>query len=195
MNKGKFIVLYGINNLGKTTQAKLLTKKLQNEGHKAEYLKYPVYDLKPSGLILNNYLREGNTYQLTPREAQIFYALNRFQFEPTLKAKLEQGINIVSEDYVGTGLCWGIGSGVDEQFVRKINEELLKEDISFLFDGTRFTDSTESGHKHETNLKLLEEVRVAHLRLGEEFGWQKINANLPIEEIHSQIWDYIQKFI
>ena len=30
--KGKFIVLYGINNLGKTTQAKLLVKNLKNSG-------------------------------------------------------------------------------------------------------------------------------------------------------------------
>lgn len=28
LTKGKFIVLYGINNLGRTTQAKLLVKRL-----------------------------------------------------------------------------------------------------------------------------------------------------------------------
>jgi len=54
MKKGLFVVLHGINNLGKTTQAKLLVEKLQSEGHKAEYMKYPVYDLDPSGKILNN---------------------------------------------------------------------------------------------------------------------------------------------
>jgi thymidylate kinase len=43
--KGKFIVLYGINNLGKTTQAKLLVEKFQKEGLKAEYMKYAVYSL------------------------------------------------------------------------------------------------------------------------------------------------------
>ena len=51
MKKGLFVVLHGINNLGKTTQAKLLVEKLQSEGHKAEYMKYPVYDLDPSGKI------------------------------------------------------------------------------------------------------------------------------------------------
>lgn len=191
--KGKFIVFYGINNLGKTTQAKLLVEKLQKKGLKAEYLKYPIYDLAPSGPILNDYLRSGNSYKLSAREAQIIYTLNRAQFEPTLKNKLKNGINIISEDYVGTGLAWGIGAGVEEKFLKFINSRFLTEDIAFLFDGNRFLDSAEKNHKHETDDKLIKKVREAHLRLGEEFGWKKINANLSIEEIHHQILRYIEK--
>jgi len=193
--KGKFIVLYGINNLGKTTQAKLLVEKLQKEGLKAEYIKYPIYDLEPSGKIINGYLREGNPFNLSPREAQIFYASNRFQYEPTLKEKLEQGINVVSEDYKGTGMAWGIGSGVDEKFIKYINKNLLDEDLAFLFDGQRFTEATEAGHKHETDDELMTKVRQSNLRLGEEFGWKKIDANLSIEEIHQIIWDTVQKHL
>lgn len=191
--KGKFIVFYGINNLGKTTQAKLLVEKLQKKGLKAEYLKYPTYDLSPSGPILNNYLRGGNSYKLSAREAQIIYALNRTQFEPTLKNKLENGINIISEDYIGTGLAWGMGADVSEKFLKNINSHLLREDIAFLFDGKRFVDATEQNHKHETDDKLMKKVRKMHLQLGQEFGWKKINANLPIEEIHRQILQYIEK--
>ena len=193
--KGKLIVLYGINNLGKTTQAKLLVEKLQHIGHQAEYLKYPIYDLSPSGTILNEYLRYGNPYNLSAREAQIIYAFNRAQFEPTLKNKLTQGIHIISEDYTGTGLAWGIGAGVEEKFLKHINAHLLPEDAAFLFDGSRFTDATEQNHKHETDDVLIEKVRTAHLRLGAEFNWQKINANLSIEEINRQILTYVEKML
>ncbi|MFA7245121.1 MAG: hypothetical protein WC070_03000 [Candidatus Magasanikbacteria bacterium] len=195
MKNGLFIVLHGINNLGKTTQAKMLVEKLQAEGHKAEYMKYPVYDLEPSGVILNNYLREGNKFSLTPREIQTIYALNRTQYESTLKEKLESGINIIAEDYTGTGICWGIGAGVDEEYLKLINSHLLKEDLDFLFDGKRFTESTEKNHKHETDEELLEKVRQTHLRIGEEFGWKKINANLTILEIHAILWEEIKKLI
>jgi len=191
MKKGLFVVLHGINNLGKTTQAKLLVEKLQSEGHKAEYMKYPVYDLDPSGKILNNYLREGNKYNLAPREIQTIYALNRTQYESTLKEKLESGVNIIAEDYTGTGICWGIGAGVDEEYLKLINSHLLKEDLDFLFDGERFTESTEKNHKHETDEELLEKVRQAHLRIGEELDWKKINANLTIPEIHAILWEEI----
>jgi len=188
MPKGLFIVIHGINNLGKSTQAKLLVEKMKENGYKAEYLKYPIYDLEPSGTILNNYLRGGNTYRLNPREAQTLYSLNRTQYEPQLKERLKSGINIIAEDYTGTGICWGIGAGVDEEYLKLINSHLLKEDLTFLFDGERFKKSTENGHKHETDEKLLEKVRQAHIKIGQELKWIEINANLTIKEIHDIIW-------
>ncbi len=194
-NIGKFIVLYGINNLGKTTQAKMLTRKLQVQGLKAEYIKYPIYNLAPSGVVLNNYLRGGNFFNLSSREAQIFYANNRTQFEKKLVKKLEAGINIIAEDYTGTGLAWGVGAGVDELFLKYINSHLLKEDLAFLFDGERFTQATEAGHKHETDNELLNTVRQTHLKLGEEMGWKKINANQSVSEIHEQLWGEVSKIM
>lgn len=195
MRKGKFIVLYGINNLGKTTQAKKLVDRLNLAGFNAEYLKYPIYGLRPSGELLNGYLREGNPYNLSPREAQIIYAVNRTQYEKELEEKLESGVNIIAEDYTGTGLAWGIGAGAGEQFLKNINCHLLKEDLAFLFDGERFKDAAESGHRHENNEELLGKVRQAHLKLGQEYGWFKINANQPIEQIHNQLWQEVTKII
>jgi len=193
--KGLFIVIHGINNTGKSTQVKLLVDKFKNENKQVEYLKYPIYDLKPSGEILNDYLREGNPFVLSPREVQTIYALNRTQYEATLKAKLKAGINIIAEDYTGTGICWGIGAGVDEKYLKLINSHLLKEDLTFLFDGMRYKESTEVGHKHETNEELLKKVRQAHLKIGEEYGWKKINANLTITEIHAIIWKEIKNHL
>ncbi|MFH0853992.1 MAG: hypothetical protein V1891_00665 [bacterium] len=193
--RGKFIVLYGVNNLGKTTQAKMLADRLNNEGKKTEYLKYGIYNINPSGILLNNYLREGNIYNLSPREFQIIHALNRTQYEPILKEKLNKGINIIAEDYTGTGISWGIGNGVSEKFLKTINSHLLKEDIAFLFDGERFKESMENNHRHETDEKLTIKVRQTHLRIGVELGWKKINANLPIKKIHNIIYKEIKKII
>lgn len=192
---GKLIVLYGINNLGKSTQAKLLVEKLKAKGLKAEYLKYPIYNLSPSGEILNDYLREGNFYDLHSREAQIIYALNRTQYQDILIKKLEDGIHVVAEDYKGTGIAWGLGAGVSEVFLKSINSHLIDEDLVFLFDGERFMEAMEKTHKHETNNDLTTKVRWAHLKLKEEYGWIKINANLSIEEISSIIWDKVSSFI
>ncbi|MCU0680533.1 MAG: hypothetical protein MUF50_04505, partial [Planctomycetes bacterium] len=192
---GKFIVLYGINNLGKSTQAKKLVERLNSYGQKTEYLKYPIYDLHPSGKVLNNYLRGGNIFELTAREAQLIYTLNRTQYQNELIKKLQNGINIIAEDYTGTGLAWGIGAGVDEHFLKGINSHLLKEDLAFLFDGERFLSGLENGHKHETNNELTEKVRKIHWRLAEELSWVKINANLSIDEIHKVLWKYITTII
>lgn len=195
MKKGKFIVIHGANNLGKSTQAKLLAEKMNAEGYKTEYLKYPIYNILPSGKIINDYLRNSNPFKLTPREAQTIYALNRTQYEPILKRKLESGINVVAEDYTGTGLAWGIGAGVDENYLKLINSHLLKEDLTLLLDGERFKAAMENGHKHEIDDELWQKVRQAHLRLGKKFGWIKINANLTIKQIHAIIWREVQKVL
>jgi len=192
---GKMIVFYGINNLGKSTQAKLLVEKLNSAGYPAEYLKYPIYDLNPSGRMLNDYLRNGNPLSLSAKEVQAIYAMNRTQYQEELVRKLSAGINIVAEDYTGTGIAWGLGAGVSENYLKEINSHLIREDLAILFDGERFKQSIEDGHKHENNNDLINKVRWSHLKLKEEYGWLKIDANLKIEEIHGIIWDRVTSFL
>ena len=189
----KFIVLYGVNNLGKTTQAKKLVERLHAESYSAEYIKYPIYDLEPSGPRLNAYLRRENPEHLTPEQAQLLYIENRTAYEPTLKAKLAAGVHIVAEDYTGTGIAWGMGAGVSETLLKEKNAHLLKEELAFLFEGERFTASTESNHAHETNDALLEKVRRAHRQLGRELNWRVVNANRSVDEIHEEIWSAIRQ--
>lgn len=189
MKKGKFIVLYGVNNLGKTTQAKLLVQKLNSTGQgRAKYLKYPIYDLAPSGQILNEYLRKGNPYRFTPREAQMLYAFNRCQYEPVLKADLEEGINVVAEDYWGTGAAWGMGAGVETDFMLKLNGNFLKEDLAILFVGQRFASGIEAKHLHETDTGLTRKVEVAHNELAKQFSWKIVDSNQSIEKVSEDIW-------
>lgn len=195
IKKGKLIVFYGTNNLGKSTQAKILIEKLKEKNIEAEYLKYPIYDLEPSGPILNNYLRNGNPYNLSAREAQIIYCLNRTQYQKTLEEKLNKGINIIAEDYTGTGIAWGVGAGVDQKFLEEINSHLLKEDIALLFDGERFKEAMEKNHKHEQDDEFSKKVRQIHLDLGKKYNWEMINANLTIEEISHIIFERVIKIL
>lgn len=195
MKKGRLIVFYGINNLGKTTQAKKLVERLEKEGKKAKYLKYPIYDLAPSGPILNNYLREGNTYKLSPREAQIIYAFNRAQYQPELEKDLEKGINIIAEDYWGTGVAWGIGAGVDKDFLLRINQQFIREDLALLFVGERFTSGLEKDHKHETDEDLIKRVDEAHSELAREFGWLQVDANGTVEQVTEQVWNKVKPIL
>ena len=185
--KGKLIVIYGINNLGKTTQAKKLVEWLINKGYTAEYLKYPIYDLKPSGQFINAILREGMADKMSAQEIQMWYALNRIQFQPQLLEKLERGIIVIAEDYVGTGIAWGVAEGADLEWLECLNKPLRKEDASIMLYGQRFMSAAEKNHFHESDRELTEKCQKIHLELAEKKGWNKVNANNSVEQVHAEI--------
>ena len=95
--KGKFIVVYGANNLGKTEQAKRLVQSLKAVGFKSRYIKYPIYDLEPTGPKINAALRKNSI--ITNLDLQKEFAQNRRDFEPQLVKTLNQGTWVVAEDY------------------------------------------------------------------------------------------------
>ena len=192
MSEGKFIVLYGVNNLGKTTQARLLVDRIDSEGHSVQYLKYPLYDLEPTGPIINEYLREGNPYSLTAREFQIIQHANRLHYDFKVREILASGMSIVSEDYRGTSIAWGIGTGVDKNLLVRLNSTLVPETVAILVDGKRFTDAKEEGHAYEEQDDLTERVRKIHQDLAQEFGWHTVNGNQTIEEVHKSIWEKVK---
>jgi dTMP kinase len=189
--KGKLIAIYGINNIGKTTQVKLLKEKLEELGNKVVTVKYPIYDLAPTGPQINAYLREGNPQGFSPEEIQLAYANNRKDSTEKLKELLLENDFVILEDYTGTGISWGMGRGVSKDYLIEINKDLLKEDLAVLMDGKRFLKAEEKNHMHENNYELTNKVRQAHLELAKQFGWKIVNANQSIEEVNKNILENI----
>ncbi len=189
--KGKIVAIYGINNIGKTTQVKLTKNKLEDLGHRVINVKYPIYELIPTGPRINSYLREGNPENISAKEAQELYAINRKDSEKKLISMMDEYDYIILEDYTGTGLAWGIGTGVPKEYLLEINMNLLKEDISILMDGERFLEGEERNHKHENNSDLINQVRLVHLELAKEFDWKFVNANQEIDSVNRDILNFI----
>lgn len=193
-NKGLVIAIYGINNIGKTTQVNLLKDELEKSGKKTIIIKYPVYDLETTGPKINSYLRQGNPEKISAKEIQYFYAQNRKDFEPKLKEIIKENNFIILEDYTGTGISWGLGTGVLKEYLIDINKDLLKEDIAILMDGKRFLQAEEKNHKHENDFNLVDSVREKHLELAKEFNWNIVDANRSIIEVHKDILNIVLNY-
>lgn len=195
MSRGKFITLLGINNLGKSTQANLLVENLQNYGFKAEYLKYPIYNLEPTGPQINEIIRGGKGQKISEIELQKIYSQNRRDFQPELEKKLNKGITIVAEDYVGTGLAWGVAKGADLAELENQNKDLTKGDLAIVLDGERFIEAKEDNHIHEQDDELMKKSRQIHLNLAKKYGWSIVNANQSIENVAKDIWQIVEKTV
>ncbi len=179
-----FIVIYGAPNLGKTVQSHKLAAALD-----ANYVKYPVYDLEPTGPMINSILRAG--VPATPVDLQRLYAQNRKDFEQILKIALEDR-TVVGEAYIGTGIAHGMFEGVPQQLLEEINNDLLLPDVSILLDGeARYSSGIERGHRFEDDVNW-EGIRDVHRELAKAYGWEVVNANQQEELVHTDILHIVQ---
>lgn len=193
--KGKFITLYGINNIGKSTQAQILTERLISEGYDAEFLKYPNYSVSPSGQFLDSLLRGSDGQKISEDELQLWFVLNRYQFQNEVLKKLEAGKILVVEDYVGTGIAWGMAKGLKRKWLESINSNLFEEDLAIYLYGQRHLSAKEASHIHEQNDELVEKCRVIHGKLARRYKWKKVEVCGGISDTAAIIWDVVSKFL
>lgn len=192
------ITLYGINGIEKTTQAGLLVEFLQSAGKRASRLKYPIYDLEPEGPFIHSYLRDPDfrgAHELSTEALQEKYAQNRRSYETDLKKRLAAGEWIVAEDYVGTGIAWGLTWGADLGYLEGINEDLHRPDLSILMHGERFDTAIEAGHRNETADERIRICRNFHLLLGERYHWKQVAANQSVKKVAEDIASIVKNIL
>ena len=99
---GKIIVIEGTDGSGKSTQFRLLTQRLQQEGTEFKTLVFPQYS-EPSSALIRMYL--GGEFGTDPSDvnayaASAFYAVDRYaSFKKDWGKWYEEGGLIVSDRY------------------------------------------------------------------------------------------------
>jgi thymidylate kinase len=182
--KGNLIVIYGANNLGKTAQMNKLEELWQELERPYVRLKYPIYDLEPTGPLINSVLREGVV--MSDEELQGVYAQNRMDFQAQVEWYLKNHVDVLAEDYVGTGLAWGLTRGVPRETLDNLNRGLLRPNIEILLDGERLSSGIEKQHRFEQGDDW-EKNRQIHRELACEFGWKVVDASGTIEQVHNRV--------
>lgn len=193
--KGAFIAVYGINNIGKSTHCRLLVKKLKKSGYDSVYVKYPIYKIKPSGPFINNILRNPRGQKITEDQLQMWFVINRYQYQQNLKKFLSQGKIVVAEDYVYTGIAWGMAKGLEEKWLKDMNKYLLKEDLAILFSGQRDISAKERHHVHEQNDKLIAGCTEIFEQLAKKHKFKKITVQKKIPDTAEKLGEVVDDFL
>ena len=129
--KGVFICIEGLDGSGKSTQAKLLTKKLCKAGYNA------IYTAEPSQGKIGKFIRKRLFEQErmpTTVEALLFAADRIEHVQNTVMPALKEGKIVISDRYVYSSLAYQGSAGLTLDWIENINSNAKKPDLSLFID-------------------------------------------------------------
>ena len=137
ISKGKFVSFEGIDACGKSTQVKLLLKKMNTSSNKTILVREPggsTISEEIRDILLNSKLNEMSdrteALLMTGSRAQLTYE--------KIMSNLDEGKNVIADRYSDSTLAYqGGGRGLDIEWLIKLNQFAtynLSPDVTFLID-------------------------------------------------------------
>jgi len=192
--KGFFVCVEGLDGCGKTTQARLLVRRLK-KSYSA------VYTVEPSrgkiGTFIKKYCLHGKKRLSSVVEALLF-AADRFEHvENEVHPALNEGRLVVSDRYVYSSLAYQGAAGLDLEWIEKINEHALRPDLAIYIDVDpeivvkRLKRKKSVMEKLETQRK----VREVYMKFVENGQLVKIDGNKSKKEVSDEILTVVLGFL
>ena len=192
--RGVFFCIEGLDGCGKTTQAKLLVRRLKRD--------YDViYTAEPSkgriGRFIKNYCLHGDKRGSSVVEALLF-AADRFEHvEDVVLPALQRGKIVVSDRYVYSSLAYQGTAGLDLKWIEKINEHAIRPDLAIFIDVKPETVVQRLKPKKSVmeNLETQRKVREVYVRFVEKGELVRIDGNESKREVAENIITMVRSFL
>lgn len=202
MNKGKLLVVEGVDSSGKKTQAELLYNKLLSEGKKVKLITFPNYE-SPSSSLVKMYLNGDfgeNPDEVNVYASSTFYAVDRFaSFKTDWEGFYNDGGIIISDRYTTSNMVHQASKIKDKDkkdeyldWLWELEFNLYKlpvPDMVIFLDvepstsiklmGNRPNKITNESTKdiHEKNQEYLINSYLNALYVAKKYDWKRINCN------------------
>jgi len=203
MKKNLFIAFEGIDGSGKSTQAKLLAEKLEQQGHKVYLTAEPTKG--PVGTLLRSILT--GKIEADQRTIAGLFLSDRFEHllnkTDGIVKKLEEGYTVITDRYYFSSYAYH-SVHVPMEWIIEANSlcaEILRPDLNVYIDispeesMSRINKNRVSTELFETfdNLrKVREKYLEAFERLKEEEKVAVVQGGYSVEEIAGDIWKVVE---
>ena len=192
--KGAFICIEGLDGCGKTTQAKLLTEKLE-KSHSA------VYTAEPSRGKIGTFIRNRCLYgekRLSIIVEALLFAADRIEhIENEVQPALNQGHLVVSDRYVYSSLAYQGAAGLSLEWIEKVNEHALKPDLAVFIDVNPRTVMRRLKPKRSVmeNMETQQRVRDIYLKFVAKGELIRIDGDRSKAEVARALSAAVLKFL
>ena len=192
--KGAFICIEGLDGCGKTTQAKLLVKKMR-KSHNA------VYTAEPSRGKIGAFIRKSCLYgekRLSSVVEALLFAADRLEHvENEVLPALSQGRLVVSDRYVYSSLAYQGAAGLSLEWIEKINEHALRPDFAIFIDVDPkiVMQRLKPNKSVMENLATQRKVREVYLKYVAKGELTRIDGDKPTKEVAEALSAVVLKFL
>jgi len=193
--KGFFICVEGLDGCGKTTQTKLLVKRLKTMDLDA------VYTAEPSrgkiGRFIQKHCLHGEKRTFPVVEALLF-AADRFEHvKMEVVPALNKGKIVVSDRYVYSSLAYQGATGLDLKWIKMINEHAIRPDLAIFVDVDPETVIKRLKPKKSVmeNLETQRKVRGVYVKFVEKGELVRIDGNRSKKEVADDVLKVVLRFL
>jgi dTMP kinase len=195
LQKGKIIVIEGIDQAGKYTQSNLLQSNLLQSGNVCTIMDFPDY-ATPIGQEIRAFLDGNRNYTLETEH--VLMSANRWEKKNEIESLIENGTIITMNRYYQSNLVYGVSHGLNLKWLLNLDKGLPKEDVVIVLEvnpNTSYQRAPGNRDAFEIDRKLLTKVHKNYRKLAEQFNWKVINGERVSEEVHNDIMKIVRKVI
>ena len=193
--KGLFICVEGLDGCGKTTQTKLLVRKLGKMGWGAFYTAEP--SRWKIGKFIQKYCLQGEK-RTSPIVEALLFAADRFEHvEREVIPALNEGKVVVSDRYVYSSLAYQGATGLDLKWIEMINEHAIRPDLAIFVDVEPEAVIKRLKPKKSVmeNLETQRKVREVYVKFVEKGKLVRIDGNKSKKEVADDILKVVLRFL
>ena len=191
--KGFFICIEGLDGCGKTTQAKLLVRKLCEKGFDAFYTAEPTRG--KIGKFIKKYYLHGEKRGSVIVEALLF-AADRFEHvEKEIVPALNEGKMVVSDRYIYSSLAYQGAAGLDLKWIKELNKHAIPPNLAIFLDVKPEIVLQRLQRKKSVMEKLAiqRKVREVYEKLVKDGKLVRVDGNKSKEEVAKDILNFVLK--
>jgi len=193
--KGVFVCVEGLDGCGKTTQAKLLVRRLKRMGYVAVYTAEPSRG-KIGKLIREHYLHCEKRASIVV-EALLFAADRVEHVEKEVLPALKAGKVVVSDRYVYSSLAYQGAGGLDLDWIQEVNKGAVFPDLAVFIDVAPETaiGRLKAEKSVMENLEFQRKVREVYLKFVGLGPLVRVDGNGSEKEVADEILDTVVGFL